>query len=387
MASSNNFADQIASAVQNAVKSSDFSGLQQTISRAVDAASEGIGRTVAQASDGIRRGQEQYALIQERKRNEELMNLRYESPSGRRGGGIALIVGSVAVGVPLVATGLVALLVGSASVALPFAVAGIAAGTACGIAGTRSLRFANAFARYRNAIGLRESCSVKELAQMSSDSVENVRKNVKKMLAKGLFKQAALDEQSGLLLMTPEAYERHEQKLAAAREAERQQALARRANPDEPAPLTAEQKRLLDRGRAFIAAIREGNDAIPGEGISRTLDQIEHVVGAILDAAAEDPARIDDLDRLLDYYLPTTVKLLDAYRELDAQPIQSESILASKREIESALERLNTAFEKLLDALFRDMAIDVSSDISVLNAVLAQEGLTDSPFDKASKTR
>ena len=259
--------------------------------------------------------------------------------------------------------------------------------TACGIAGTRSLRFANAFARYRNAIGLRESCSVKELAQMSSDSAENVRKNVKKMLAKGLFKQAALDEQSGLLLMTPEAYERHEQKLAAEREAERQQALARSANPGEPAALTAEQKRLLDRGRAFIATIREGNDAISGEGISRTLDQIEHVVGAILDAAAEDPSRIDDLDRLLDYYLPTTVKLLDSYRELDAQPIQSESILASKREIESALERLNAAFEKLLDTLFRDMAIDVSSDISVLNAVLAQEGLTDSPFDKASKAR
>ena len=84
----------------------------------------------------------------------------------------------------------------------------------------------------------------------------------------------------------------------------------------------------------------------------------------------------------MDDYLPTTVKLLDAYRDLDAQPIQSETISQSKREIEGALDSLNVAFEKLLDSVFRDMAIDVSSDISVLHTVLAQEGLVESPFDK-----
>ena len=381
MASSKNIADQVASAVQNAVNSSDYSGLQSTIERAVGSAAESIGRGIAQATDGIRRGQEQYALIQERKRQEELMSLRYANPSSERGSGIALIVGGAVVAVPLVAVGLL-MAVAKLAAAVPLVVVGAAAGAALMFAGTRKLRIAAAFDRYRNAIGLRESCSVKELAQGSSDTADSVVKNVKKMLAKGMFKQAALDEESGLLLMTPEAYERHERDLATAREAKRRRDLASSANPDEHASLTAEQQRLLDRGHAFIAAIREGNDAIPGEDVSRTLDQIEHVVGAILDAAAENPALIGDLDRLLDYYLPTTVKLLDAYRELDSQPIQSESILASKREIESALGSLNTAFEKLLDSLFRDMAIDVSSDISVLNTMLAQEGLTDGPFDK-----
>ena len=73
-------------------------------------------------------------------------------------------------------------------------------------------------------------------------------------------------------------------------------------------------------------------------------------------------------------------KLLDAYRDLDAQPIQSETISQSKREIEGALDSLNVAFEKLLDSMFRDMAIDVSSDISVLHTVLAQEGLGRKPI-------
>lgn len=382
MASSKNIADQVANVVQNAVKSSDFSGLQSAIEHAVGSAAESIGRGIAQATDGIRRGQEQYALIQERKRQEELMSLRYANPASERGGGVALVVAGAVVAVPLVAVGLL-MVIANMATAAPFIIGGVALGAVLTFAGTRKLRLAAAFDRYRNAIGLRESCSVKELAQGSSDSAGNVVKNVKKMLAKGMFKQAALDEESGLLLMTPEAYERHERELVAANEAKRQRDLASSTNPGKQAPLTAEQQHLLDRGHAFIAAIREGNDAIPGEDVSRTLDQIEHVVGAILDAATENPALIDELDRLLDYYLPTTVKLLDAYRELDSQPIQSESILASKHEIEAALESLNTAFEKLLDSLFRDLGLDVSSDISVLNTVLAQEGLVEGPFDKA----
>ena len=72
-----------------------------------------------------------------------------------------------------------------------------------------------------------------------------------------------------------------------------------------------------------------------------------------------------------------TVKLLKVYAEMDAQPVHGETIENSKQEIEATLDTLNIAFEKLLDDLFEDTALDVSSDISVLNTLLAQEGLTD----------
>ena len=91
---------------------------------------------------------------------------------------------------------------------------------------------------------------------------------------------------------------------------------------------------------------------------------------------------VSDLGRLMDYYLPTTVKLLEAYEDLDTQPIQTENILESKQQIEDTLDTLSVAFEKLLDSIFRDTAWDVSTDISVLHTVLAQEGLTDNPFEK-----
>ena len=91
---------------------------------------------------------------------------------------------------------------------------------------------------------------------------------------------------------------------------------------------------------------------------------------------------IPDLKRLMNYYLPVTVKLLDAYEDMDRQPVQGENIRSSKKEIEDTLDTLNSAFEKLLDSVFKDVAWDVSSDISVLNTVLAQEGLKEDDFTR-----
>ena len=84
----------------------------------------------------------------------------------------------------------------------------------------------------------------------------------------------------------------------------------------------------------------------------------------------------------MEYYLPTTVKLLEAYQEMEAQPVAGENIRSSKKEIEATLETLNAAFEKLLDGMFQETAWDVSSDISVLQTLLAQEGLTDDGLRK-----
>ena len=80
-----------------------------------------------------------------------------------------------------------------------------------------------------------------------------------------------------------------------------------------------------------------------------------------------------------------SVKLLNAYADMDAQPVQGANIENSKREIEGTLDTLNRAFEKLLDELFQETALDVSSDITVLQTLLAQEGLTDDELTKLKK--
>ncbi|MFR5071020.1 MAG: 5-bromo-4-chloroindolyl phosphate hydrolysis family protein [Bianqueaceae bacterium] len=82
----------------------------------------------------------------------------------------------------------------------------------------------------------------------------------------------------------------------------------------------------------------------------------------------------------MSYYLPTTLKLVKAYLEFDSQPIAGETISSAKEEIQNTLDTINLAFVKLLDSLFEDAAFDISTDITVLQTMLAQEGLTKKDF-------
>ena len=101
---------------------------------------------------------------------------------------------------------------------------------------------------------------------------------------------------------------------------------------------------MLAEGEAYIAKIRLSNEAIPDAEITRKIDQIEHVVRTIFQRVEERPEAANELGQLMDYYLPTTANLLDAYRDLDSQPIQGQNIQKSKREISGALDALAVAF-------------------------------------------
>ncbi len=309
----------------------------------------------------------------------------YGSSTAQRAAGAAFIIAGAIVAVPVLVMGAIAAFASLTGV-LALCGIGVLGCAALVFAGMKRLRLAATFDRYRNLIGARETVGIAELAEAGATSAGKARANVKDMIARGLLKQATLDEATDTLLLTRDAAAQHKLAGAAAAQQERQRTLAATVKPEtsaDDAPLTSDQQKTLERGKAFIAAIREGNGAIAGAEASRALSQMEHLLRAILDTATENPEVIGDLDQLMDYYLPTAVKLIDAYRDLEGQPVQTDSTRASKREIEGALSSLNTAFEKLLDSLFHDKAIDVLADISVLHTVLAQDGLTKSPFEKA----
>ena len=202
-------------------------------------------------------------------------------------------------------------------------------------------------------------------------------------IAEEFGKHFNMDEVS--LILTAEAKQYY---LQSKREYEARQHQAQIAGSVGPQPdsrpLTPEARAMLAEGEAYIAKIRLSNEAIPDAEITRKIDQIEHVVRTIFQRVEERPEAANELGQLMDYYLPTTAKLLDAYRDLDSQPIQGQNIQKSKREISGALDALAVAFEKLLDQVFQEMAWDVSSDVAVLRTVLAQEGLTQNPFEKRS---
>ncbi len=378
MTSSKNIGDQVFDAVQNAVNSRDFSSLQSNIEKSIGIVATGIGNGLASASENLRRSQERYAQAQQKRLIEERMDLIYDRPSEQRSSGIALIGwGLVAI------VGMMALSTGLVLSGIPFAalagVFGIAVGGVLISRGVSRLNLANRFERYREIIGLREYCYINELAASTADTPENTLKNVKRMLSQGFFKQAALGDDESFLAMTTNAYQQYR---VARSEALQSRSEKPKLSESADATLTEQERQILQTCESHADKIHEVQTAIADEKVSANVESIERVVRTIIDRARQEPEAIGDLDRFASYYLPTTVKLLESYEELDRQPIQGDNIAQSKREIEGALASLKTAFEKLLDSIFSDMALDVSSDVSVLHTVLAQEGLVENPFDK-----
>ena len=248
---------------------------------------------------------------------------------------------------------------------------------------------ARRFRSYVKMLGYKEYGNIKELAQKINKSAKFVVKDIEKMIKKGWFKQGHLDAQKTCLITSHEAYQQYTELEAQRRNIAEQQKksaqeeeLRRKAEEAERAALSPEVQEVIKAGEEYVRIIRECNDAIPGEEISDKIYKIEKVVDSIFDRVEKNPGSVADLHRMMEYYLPTTVKLLKAYESLDAEPVQGENILSSKREIEKTLDTLNVAFEKLLDSLFEDTAWDLSSDISVLHTMLAQEGLTEEQMKK-----
>ena len=198
------------------------------------------------------------------------------------------------------------------------------------------------------------------------------------MIRQGFFREGHLDKEKTRLITSNETFREFEHNRLLLEQ--RQKAEAEAKQRRQASSLSPQVQELLDKGEAFLTEIRRCNDAIPGIEISQKISRMEEIVEKIFDRVEKDPGIVPDLKKLMNYYLPMTVKLLNAYAEMDAQPVQGETILASKREIEGTLDTLNLAYEKLLDELFADTALDVSSDISVLQTLLAQEGLTGDGF-------
>ena len=132
---------------------------------------------------------------------------------------------------------------------------------------------------------------------------------------------------------------------------------------------------IQERGRA-ISEMRRLNDSIEDEKISRQIDHLEVVTGKIIDHVVEHPKKLPQIRRFMDYYLPTTLKLLNAYDRMDSAGIAGDNITATKTKVESMMDTITVAFDKQLDALFGEEALDISTDITVMENLLAREGLT-----------
>lgn len=322
---------------------------------------------------------------------------RFRSSWGLTASGVVMAAaggaGTVFFGVPALVSALAPAVAGNPEVAVTAILGILTAGFATLLGfGVRNLRRASRLKALQRAVGQREAVGFDDLAARMQVSPKAALAASRTLIKGGYLPEGRIDDENTTLMVTENAYHQYRQFQQSQRQtlAEREAAEAARAaeaaaraahEQDVSERLTPEQRAFVARGRDYVRQMDELNAAIDDAAVSERIAAIQDVVGRILARAEEEPAVIAGLDRLTAYYLPTTVKLLDAYDRLEEEPIQGENISSSRSEIEHTLEVLHSAFEKLFDDTYQDLSLDVSADISVLHAMLAQEGLTEGPFD------
>ena len=257
-------------------------------------------------------------------------------------------------------------------------------------------------------ISLRQHVPVKELAKAVELSANDMRKQLQTMIARGYFGDGAyLDLAHGELVLPPVAREA-KQSGGSWRELvnevlymlrgdqvfsdDAQDADFKPVEPEpapqpeqkpEPEPEPAKKpspanvkKTYMDELERILNELYQLNEQIEDEAVSARIDRIGTLTAGIFRAVIDNPEREQDVRKFMNYYLPTTLKLLKSYDMLEEQSYQGENILASRRKIESVLDTLIAAFEKQLDRLFQNDALDIATDIDVLETMMAGDGLS-----------
>ena len=268
-------------------------------------------------------------------------------------------------------------------------------GVGMGSYGASLRRRVDRFKHYVEIVKDKLYCSIEDMADKTGRSPRYVRKDLKKMMQKGMFLQAHLDKKESCFIASDAMYEQYmltqkqyeQQLLLENKDESKRKDTVSGSNSSENATSVLDERatKVLEEGRAYIDVIRRCNDEIPGEEMSEKLDKMEFLVTRIFARVEENPEQAAELQKMLSYYLPTTQKLLEAYRDLDKQDVEVKNICDTKREIETTVDTINRAFEGFLDELFRDRAWDIQSDISVLNTMLKQDGYIKSDFEKGDK--
>ena len=232
-----------------------------------------------------------------------------------------------------------------------------AGGLALMAAGSISTRRAKRFRKYLALIGRRESVSVVQLAHAMPVSVRRACSDLQEMLDEGILPAGYLDMSSYELILSDEGLK------------------------DEPEPEKTEEAQEeepldLRDDDAVLREIRRLNDDIDDPAMSRKIDRIGEITSKIYGYAKQNPGKEDQLRSFLNYYLPTTLKILKAYARMEDQGVEGENIRTAKARIEGMMDKVVDGFEKQLDRLFEVDTMDITADVEVLERMLEKDGLS-----------
>lgn len=242
--------------------------------------------------------------------------------------------------------------------------------------GIRDNKLLKRYRNYNAIVGNKEYITIEQLCTISGQSKNRVLSDIQKLHSRNYIPYAAFDKDKSTLMLTDSVYKEYVRSEAARVAAAKEDALA--AKEADRDPLPTDVRELVSEGNAYLRKVRDYNDLIPDtEEMSNKLYELENIMKRIFDKVKSEPKSAKELRRFMTYYLPTTEKLLAAYVDIQNQGGEGENVTNTRHEIENAMDVINNAFATLLDQLFQRTAWDVSSDISVMKTMMAQDGLTE----------
>ena len=258
---------------------------------------------------------------------------------------------------------------GIVSSVLGLATAGFGWMTACGAARMKAGRQMGQFADYADSVDYHKGLPVSMLADLTHQKPKKVHKRLQKYIHKGWL-NAWLDDETETLYLTAEDYRAAKEKAAAA------------AVPPQPQPEKAETGDAplsLDTARRFAAVLEKEQQLMQDAQAREELVAMHKTTTAICDWLEAHPESQPKTRRFAEYYIPTTLKLLHTYNDVQGQ--QGENAETIRRDIAGILHTLNQAYENLYNNLLSDVAMDISSEIAALQGMLANDGLTGREFE------
>ena len=225
-----------------------------------------------------------------------------------------------------------------------FPLCGFGAGLGCLWGGLRRRKQVRTFRSYLAMIGSRTTISISALSSAMGVSPAKVRDTLEDMLDDGFFPQGYLDYGSDRLVLTSDGI----------------------PDPPKEEEKPAQEEPAEDPQNAILEEIRSINSGIDNPKLNQQIDRIGVITAKVFEYQRSHPQKSNQLHSFLSYYLPTTLKILRAYAQLEDQEVDGENISAAMERIEGMMDKVVEGFEKQLDQLFQGDALDITADVEVL---------------------
>ena len=228
------------------------------------------------------------------------------------------------------------------------------AGLGCLWGGLRRQKRVRTFRSYLAMIGSRTTISISALSSTLGTSPAKVRDTLEDMLDDGFFPLGYLDYGSDRLVLTSDGI----------------------PDPPKEEEKPAQEEPAEDPQNAILEEIRAINADIDNPKLNQQIDRIGVITAKVFEYQRSHPQKSNQLHSFLSYYLPTTLKILRAYAQLEDQEVSGENITSAMARIEGMMDKVVEGFEKQLDQLFQGDALDITADVEVLERMLAKDGLS-----------